>query len=207
MALAIRDGDEEALEALVEQALARLIQIVKLDGASTEDAEEAAQDGLFNSLRRLPELNFEGFAGKDPFLNYLIRAARRVNFQRHRADVSRGRGPGQIESPDERRHIEPGGDGSGITEDPEDEDVELLEDLEESAWASTEDGRIAALRAFLETLSPEDRLMLQLDVEDTLTSQEIGFELGLKAATVRQRVRRLKQSLQARLSERGFPNA
>ena len=175
--------------ALVEGVTPRLIQILRYHGASPEDAEEAAQEALINCHLRLESLDLEGGPGKDPFFNYLITAARNAEKYRHRRDVKRGRGTGQIESLDERRSIKVGDHAREA--DPEDEAADDSWDSAHQGNASSEDPRLAKLREFLDTLSPEDMLMLQWDAEDALTSKEIGLEVGLKAANVRQRVRRL----------------
>lgn len=193
------------MQALVEQATPRLIAIVRRDGASIEDAEDAAQEAIFNSLRRLAELKFDGVPGKDPFFNYLVRAARNYIFDKHRVDEQRGRLPSQIQSLDERQAVVPA--GGGLDEPDTDDDANAHQAEIEEPVVAAQDGRVQFIKDFLDALSPEDQLMLQLDAEDVLTSGEIGLEVGLRGDTVRQRVRRLHQRFRAYVADKELRNA
>lgn len=185
----LSQGDEDALCLLVDRALPRLRSIAMRVGASFEDGEEVAMDAIFNTLLRLGQLSFDAATGKDPLFSYMAEAARKGAFGRRRK---------------QRR------DQAALSEvalslppqnSPDDGDSLDNLDFEPDGAASTpftaaaapgQQTKLKALwREFEAQLSEEDKLILALSAEGVLNSREIGSELGLTDATVRQRYKRI----------------
>ncbi len=186
-------GRESAIDQVVNAALRRLIVAAMRYGASREDAEEIALEAIFKTSRRLKEISFTRAGGKDPLFNYMVKAVRNATIERHRAKVrergvledlganlvtDRARAAARFQSVDSD-------DDAGAL-DPDEPQTPSLYSSGEAASPE-----VVAMREFLQTLSEQDRLILQLQAEGVMTSKEIGEQVGLNDAAVRQRVKRL----------------
>lgn len=173
------------------------------EGTSREDAEEAALDALFGALSRLPVLDFTNRPGLDPLFNYLVSAALNSSRDRHRGDLRKGRTPDMLLSLDEGRDSP---EDSSPEEDEDLEDTPALNSAQQSS-ATGDAGLLKQLREFLKTLSPEDQLILHLHAHGSLSSKEIGQEVGLKSDAVRKRVERLHDRFRTSVAAEEAHNA
>lgn len=154
-------------------------------GGSREDAEEAAQDALFGTLRRLEKLDFRPSESgpADPLLGYLIRATKTNVRLRHRTHVRELRAFGELTGRS--------GEGvmplSDVVGDPAAENV----------WDSTaRSDDLVQLDRIIASLKQEDRELVRMRASTTLTWKEIAEEMGISHDNARQRWGRIKNRLE-----------
>jgi RNA polymerase sigma-70 factor, ECF subfamily len=180
---ALRGGDPEAIETLVERYGDRVYRLALRITGSKEDAEEAAQDALWTAARKI-----HTFKGESAFGSWLYRISANAAYQKLRARKSKS---AEIALEDvlpaleeNGRHFEPMDDWSPRVDDHAAQG-ELREVLEEAIGGLPADYRTA--------------LVLH-DVEG-LSNPDIAEALGISLPAVKSRVHRSRLFVRKRLSE------
>ena len=175
LALKMLAGDEQAECDFVETALRRLVGLLRVKGAG-DDAEDYALDTIADCLVRLPNL-VQSTGSQDPVLAYMARTA--LN-RLHRAHRERTR---------EQRAL------AMVARELDQPPVASDEEVRLAPRAAT----IAAATAILESLRESDRTLVELRVHTNLTWADIGPEVGMSAATARQRWHRIREKVLAEI--------
>jgi len=175
-----RDGDDAAFRMLVERYLSSVYTFcVRFTGGNTEDAEDAAQETFLKAWRHLDRVDTA-----KPLRTWLFAIARNaavdvLRKRRHTVALS------AFDNDDESGNIV----------------IDTLVDTEpraEELFERKEDA--ARVRAALEHIKPQERLILGMRYEDELSFEEIGHTLKIPASTVRSLHRRALASLRAHLA-------
>jgi RNA polymerase sigma-70 factor (ECF subfamily) len=173
----LRQGDADAFEELARACSPRLFRLgLKLTGRA-EDAEDLVQETL---VRALPALR--RFEGRAKLSTYMVRAL--VNLWKNRLR-SRSRSPIVARWLGRTRE----GDEASLPE-PTDPAPSALQRLESG-------DRAVLVRAALEKLAPERRLVLLLREVEEMPYEEIAEVAGVPIGTVRSRLARARRDLRA----------
>jgi len=201
--------DEDALRQLVDYALPRLMRIAEKTGASPLDAEEAAMDAIYRPLSKLAHLDFTGSKAADPLFSYMAQTAKHSAQEKYRKQlrernafamaVGGAADDPDIASLDARTHPT--------------SNAKFGDQSAKSIWAEpvTEDGVVDLTdpqRQFLDTLTADERelaLLWARSPEDTW--EEIALQLGIAAATARQRWSRLRKKAERHLQHQEASDA
>lgn len=186
---------DSAVDELVNRSLRRLIVAAMRYGAALrEDAEEIALDAIYNTLRNLSNLSFKGVGGKDPLFNYMVKSARHAAIDLHRSKVKEQDALAELGATLAAARVPTV--ARFQSRDPEDDndttETGELRALSQGGSDEVMSGEVSQMSDFLSALTEGDRLLVQLHAEGVMTSGEIGREVGLSDAAVRQRVKRLR---------------
>jgi RNA polymerase sigma-70 factor (ECF subfamily) len=178
---ALRRGDAAGVEQLVERHGPRVYRLALRILRVREDAEEAAQDALWQAAR-----NVHTFEGASAFSSWLYRIAVNAAYQRLRV---RRRRSSEIALDevlprlDVDGHLAPMEDWSKNVDDPA-QQAELREVLTSAADA----------------LSPDYHIVVALHDVEGLSSVEIAAALGISVPAVKSRLHRSRLFLRQRLA-------
>jgi RNA polymerase sigma-70 factor, ECF subfamily len=180
---ALRGGDPEAIETLVERYGDRVYRLALRITGLKEDAEEAAQDALWTAARKI-----HTFKGESAFGSWLYRISANAAYQKLRARKSKS---AEIALEDvlpaleeNGRHFEPMDDWSPRVDDHASQG-ELREVLEEA----------------IDGLPADYRTALVLHDVEGLSNPDIAEALGISLPAVKSRVHRSRLFVRKRLSE------
>jgi RNA polymerase sigma-70 factor (ECF subfamily) len=183
LAEALRGGEPDAAERLVERYGDRVYRLALRITGSSEDAEEAAQDALWTVVRKV-----ELFRGESAFGSWIYRVAANAAYQ-----VLRRRRPRSHEIAlddvlpaldGDGRHFEPMADWSSRV-DEQALQGELRRKLTEA----------------IDALPPDYRTALVLHDVEGVSNPDIAETLGLSLPAVKSRVHRSRLFVRKRLSE------
>jgi RNA polymerase sigma-70 factor (ECF subfamily) len=179
---ALRRGDPEAAEALVERFGDRIYRLARRITGVIGDAEEVAQDALWTIMRRI-----DTFKGESAFGSWVYRIATNAALQKLRA---RRRTPHGIALDDvvpaldpEGRHFEPMGDWSNSVD-------------ERALQGELRD----VLTRAIDALPDDYRVALVLHDVDGRSNREIAEVLGISLAAVKSRVHRARLFVRKQLA-------
>jgi RNA polymerase sigma-70 factor (ECF subfamily) len=180
---ALRRGDPDAAEQLVERYGDRVYRLAMRITGSNEDAEEAAQDALWTVARKIGM-----FKGESAFGSWLYRITANAAYQKLRARKSKAREIAIDDVlpslDDDGRHFEPMDDWSNRV-DQKALQGELREVLESAIDALPDDYRTA---------------LVMHDVEG-LSNPDIAETLGISLPAVKSRVHRSRLFVRKRLAD------
>ena len=170
LAVALRSGDEAAVRRLYDR-YGGLVHTVSLRVLGDRGlADEATQQTFLQAWRNSDRFD----VGRD-FAPWLATIARRSALDIARRERRRPAGPLETADP---------GDPALVTDGPDAADIEIT-------WA---------LRRAIESLSPEERPVVELQHVEGLTHTEIAERLGIAVGTVKSRSFRAHRRLAQRLA-------
>ncbi|HQN82690.1 MAG: ECF RNA polymerase sigma-E factor [Bacteroidetes bacterium ADurb.Bin139] len=173
----VLDGDIRAYAALVNQYQSMVFVLVRSVCRSAEDAQEVTQDVFLKVYQQL-----HTYKGNASFRTWLYRIAYNTAISSIRKTQSR-----------ERRSEAYAQDVLHTTDQAEEE---------------TDDPRVAQqdkLRSLLETLPPQDRMLIELYYYKELKMDEVATICGLTQSNAKVRIFRIRQKLQdAMTAEEGM---
>ena len=164
----VLDGDVRAYAALVNQYQSRVFVLVRSVCRSAEDAQEVTQDVFLKVYQQL-----HTFKGNSSFSTWLYRIAYNTAISSIRKTHSL-----------ERRTQDYAKDVLHTTDQAEEE---------------TDDPRVAQqdkLRSLLETLPPQDRMLIELYYYKELKMDDVATICGLTQSNAKVRIFRIRQKLQ-----------
>lgn len=176
----VQRGDKGAFDALVLKYQHKVVKLVMRYTRTPAEAEDIAQDAFIKAYRALP-----GFRGDSAFYTWLYRIA--INTAKN-AVASRDRSP--IEYSLDRHDAEESYDLQGRMKDgatPE-------------ALAMTEEIR-ATVNGAIEALPEELRTAIVLRELEGLSYEEIAATMDCPVGTVRSRIFRAREAIDARLRQ------
>jgi RNA polymerase sigma-70 factor (ECF subfamily) len=180
---ALRRGDPQAMEQLVETYADRVYRLTFRITGSKEDAEEATQDALWTAGRKIGT-----FKGDSAFGSWLYRIAANAAYMKLRARKAKAREIAIDEVlpalDDGGLHFEPMDDWS-----PRVEEQALNGELRE------------VLDAAIAELPPEYRAALVLHDVEGMPNPDVAEALGISLPAVKSRIHRSRLYLRKRLSD------
>ena len=179
---ALRRGDPEAPEQLVETFGDRVYRLALRITGSNEDAEEAAQDALWTAARKIST-----FKGESAFGSWLYRIAANAAYQKLRARKAKSREIAMDDVlptlDDDGRHFEPMADWS------ERVDEQALQGELRRVLSDAIDG-----------LPADYRTALVLHDVEGLSNPDIAETLGISLPAVKSRVHRSRLFVRKQLA-------
>lgn len=173
----VQSGDRGAFDLLVGKYQYRILKLISRMVSNESEVQDIAQEAFIKAYRALP-----GFRGDSAFYTWLYRIA--VNAAKNYL-VSRGRRP------------------PGVDLDVTDGEVEeaglQLADFETPEGNASRDQLHAALKRALEELPEELRTALMLCEVEGLSYEDIAAVVDCPIGTVRSRIFRARQALDAKL--------
>ena len=176
----VQQGDKGAFDALVLKYQHKVVKLVMRYVRNPAEAEDVAQEAFIKAYRALPR-----FRGDSAFYTWLYRIA--INTAKNAA-ASRGRSP--IEYELDR------GDGE---ESPEVQ-ARMKDTATPEALALTEEIR-SIVNAAIESLPEDLRTAIVLRELEGLSYEEIAVTMACPVGTVRSRIFRAREAIDARLKE------
>jgi RNA polymerase sigma-70 factor (ECF subfamily) len=176
-----REGDEQALEALLAAAQPQLYRFSMRMCRQTEDAEDVLQDSMMSLARSVRD-----FRGASSLSTWIFTIARSFCIKKRRKGKF---APSQLESFDELSAREAGSIESSQP-DPE-QAVETAE-----VWKQVQAG--------IEKLEPDLREVLILRDIEGLTAKEVSEVVGVSASAVKSRLHRARVGLRSTLSPQAY---
>jgi RNA polymerase sigma-70 factor (ECF subfamily) len=180
---ALRRGDPQAMERLVETYADRVYRLTLRITGSKEDAEEASQDALWTAGRKI-----DTFKGDSAFGSWLYRIAANAAYMKLRTRKAKAR---EIAIDD----VLPTLDDGGLHFEPMDDWSPRVEDQALNG----------ELRELLDTaigeLPPEYRTALVLHDVEGMPNPDVAEALGISLPAVKSRIHRSRLYLRKRLSE------
>jgi RNA polymerase sigma-70 factor, ECF subfamily len=180
---ALRRGDPNAMEQLVETYADRAYRLTLRITGSKEDAEEATQDALWTAGRKI-----HTFKGDSAFGSWLYRIAANAAYMKLRTRKAKAREIGIDD-------VLPALDDGGLHFEPMDD---WSRQVEEQALNGE-------LREVLDTaigeLPPEYRAALVLHDVEGMPNPDVAETLGISLPAVKSRVHRSRLYLRKRLAE------
>ena len=180
---ALRLGDPDAADQLVERYGNRIYRLTLRITGVKEDAEEAAQDALWTVARKI-----HTFKGASAFGSWVYRVTANAAYQKLRA---RRRKASEIALDD----VLPALDTEGLHFEPMDDWSRRVD--EHALRGELRD----VLADAIDALSPEYRTALVLHDVEGMPNPEIAEVLGLSLPAVKSRVHRSRLFVRKRLSE------
>jgi len=180
---ALRRGDPQAMEQLVETYADRVYRLTFRITGSKEDAEEATQDALWTAGRKIGT-----FKGDSAFGSWLYRIAANTAYMKLRARKAKAR---EIAIDD----VLPALDDGGLHFEPMDD---WSPRVEEQAL----NGELReVLDAAIAELPPDYRAALVLHDVEGMPNPEVAEALGISLPAVKSRIHRSRLYLRKRLSD------
>jgi RNA polymerase sigma-70 factor (ECF subfamily) len=180
---ALRRGDPQAMEQLVETYADRVYRLTLRITSSKEDAEEATQDALWTAGRKI-----NTFKGDSAFGSWLYRIAANTGYMKLRARKAKAR---EIALDD----VLPALDDKGLHFEPMDD------------WSPRVDEQAlnGELREVLDTaiaeLPADYRTALVLHDVEGMPNPDVAEALGISLPAVKSRIHRSRLYLRKRLSD------
>jgi len=188
-----RDGAPEVLGEVYRahaEPLARALRAVAFRGrgfAHLQGALEVENTVLETFARAFEPRTRLAYDGVRPYAQFLMGIARNVVLEQSRSrEVVAGLGPQDEGSVVNWELGAAAGDGGGVEQQLEDQEVEAL------------------LRSFKEALSPQERELFELRFTEGLAQESAAERVGLTRIQVRRREKGLKQRLLDFLQARGY---
>jgi RNA polymerase sigma-70 factor, ECF subfamily len=178
----VQKGDRAAFDLLVLKYQHKVVKLVMRYVRSQADAEDIAQDAFIKAYRALPQ-----FRGDSAFYTWLYRIA--INTAKN-ALASRQRSP--IEYDLDRRG--PDGDADA----PYDLQSRMKDSATPEALAMTEEIR-STVNAAIQSLPEDLRTAIVLRELDGLSYEEIAAMMECPVGTVRSRIFRAREAIDAQL--------
>lgn len=180
---ALRRGDPQAMEQLVETYADRVYRLTFRITGSREDAEEATQDALWAAGRKI-----DTFKGESAFGSWLYRIAANAAYMKLRRRKTTAR---EVAIDD----VLPALDDGGIHFEP-------MDDWSPRVDEQALNGELrAVLDAAIAELPPDYRTALVLHDVEGLSNPDVAETLGISLPAVKSRVHRSRLYLRKRLSE------
>ncbi len=176
----VQRGDKGAFDALVLKYQHKVVKLVMRYVRNPAEAEDVAQEAFIKAYRALPK-----FRGDSAFYTWLYRIA--INTAKNAA-ASRGRSP--IEYELDR------GDG----EESHDVQARMKDMATPEALAMTEEIR-TTVNAAIEALPEDLRTAIVLRELEGLSYEEIAATMDCPVGTVRSRIFRAREAIDARLKD------
>ena len=176
----VQRGDKGAFDALVLKYQHKVVKLVMRYTRTPAEAEDIAQDAFIKAYRALP-----GFRGDSAFYTWLYRIA--INTAKN-AVASRDRSP--VEYSLDRHDSEESYDLQGRMKDT----------ATPEALAMTEEIR-ATVNGAIESLPEELRTAIVLRELEGLSYEEIAATMECPVGTVRSRIFRAREAIDARLRQ------
>ena len=180
---ALRRDNPDAAEQLVERFGDRVYRLARRITGSNEDAEEVAQDALWNAAREIST-----FKGQSAFGSWLYRIAANAAYEKLRARRGKAREVALDDVlptfDDDGRHFEPMADWSERV-DERALTAELLEVLERA----------------IDGLPPDYRTALVMHDVEGLSNSDIAQTLGISLPAVKSRVHRSRLWVRKQLAD------
>ena len=180
---ALRRGDPDASEHLVERFGDRVYRLALRITGSNEDAEEAAQDALWTAARKIGT-----FKGESAFGSWLYRITANAAYQKLRSRRGKGR---EVALDD----VLPSLDGDGRHFEPM---ADWSERVDERAL--TGELREVLERA-IDGLPPDYRTALVMHDVEGLSNPDIADTLGISLPAVKSRVHRSRLFVRKQLAD------
>jgi RNA polymerase sigma-70 factor, ECF subfamily len=180
---ALRRGDPQAMEQLVETYADRAYRLTFRITGSKEDAEEATQDALWTAGRKI-----HTFKGDSAFGSWLYRIAANAAYMKLRARKAKAR---EIAIDD----VLPALDDGGVHFEP-------MDDWSPRVEQQTLNGELREiLDAAIAELPDEYRTALVLHDVEGMPNPDVAEALGISLPAVKSRIHRSRLYLRKRLSE------
>jgi RNA polymerase sigma-70 factor (ECF subfamily) len=180
---ALRRGDSQAMEQLVETYADRAYRLTLRITGSKEDAEEATQDALWTAGRKI-----HTFKGDSAFGSWLYRIAANAAYMKLRARKAKAR---EIAIED----VLPVLDDGGVHFEPMDDWSPRVED-------QALNGELREiLDAAIAELPPDYRTALVLHDIEGMPNPDVAEALGISLPAVKSRIHRSRLYLRKRLSD------
>lgn len=176
----VQRGDRGAFDALVLKYQHKVVKLVMRYVRNPAEAEDVAQEAFIKAYRALPK-----FRGDSAFYTWLYRIA--INTAKNAA-ASRGRSP--IEYELDR------GDG----EESHEVQARMKDTATPEALAMTEEIR-STVNAAIEALPEDLRTAIVLRELEGLSYEEIAAAMDCPVGTVRSRIFRAREAIDARLKD------
>ncbi len=176
----VQRGDKGAFDVLVLKYQHKVVKLVMRYVRNPAEAEDVAQEAFIKAYRALPK-----FRGDSAFYTWLYRIA--INTAKNAA-ASRGRSP--IEYELDR------GDG----EESHDVQARMKDTATPEALAMTEEIR-TTVNAAIEALPEDLRTAIVLRELEGLSYEEIAATMDCPVGTVRSRIFRAREAIDARLKD------
>lgn len=177
-------GESGAFDALVRRYQHKVVKLVMRYVRNQTEAEDIAQEAFIKAYRALPR-----FRGDSAFYTWLYRIA--INTAKN-ALAARARNPVQFDL--DR------GDGRGDGDAPGDLQDRMTDTATPEALALTEEIR-ATVTAAIEQLPEDLRTAIMLRELEGLSYEEIAVAMDCPVGTVRSRIFRAREAVDARLRE------
>ena len=180
---ALRRGDPQAMEHLVETFADRVYRLTFRITGSREDAEEATQDALWTAGRKI-----DTFKGESAFGSWLYRIAANAAYMKLRRRKATAREVAIEE-------VLPALDDGGLHFEP-------MDDWSPRVDEQALNGELREiLDAALAELPPDYRTALVLHDVEGLSNPDVAETLGISLPAVKSRVHRSRLYLRKRLSD------
>jgi RNA polymerase sigma-70 factor (ECF subfamily) len=180
---ALRNGDPQAMEQLVETYADRAYRLTLRITGSKEDAEEATQDALWTAGRKI-----HTFKGDSAFGSWLYRIAANAAYMKLRARKAKAR---EIAIED----VLPSLDDGGLHFEP-------MDDWSPRVEEQTLNGELRdVLDAAIAELPPDYRTALVLHDIEGLPNPDVAETLGISLPAVKSRIHRSRLYLRKRLAD------
>lgn len=180
---ALRRGDPNAMEQLVETYADRVYRLTFRITGSREDAEEATQDALWTAGRKI-----QTFKGESAFGSWLYRIAANTAYMKLRTRKAKSR---EIALDD----VLPSIDDDGLHFEPMDDWSPRVED-------QALNGELrGVLDAAIAELPPEYRAALVLHDVEGMPNPDVAEALGISLPAVKSRIHRSRLFLRKRLAD------
>jgi RNA polymerase sigma-70 factor (ECF subfamily) len=180
---ALRNGDPQAMEHLVETYADRAYRLTLRITGSKEDAEEATQDALWTAGRKI-----HTFKGDSAFGSWLYRIAANAAYMKLRARKAKAR---EIAIED----VLPSLDDGGLHFEP-------MDDWSPRVEEQTLNGELRdILDAAIAELPPDYRTALVLHDIEGLPNPDVAETLGISLPAVKSRIHRSRLYLRKRLAD------
>ena len=180
---ALRNGDPQAMEQLVETYADRAYRLTLRITGSKEDAEEATQDALWTAGRKI-----HTFKGDSAFGSWLYRIAANAAYMKLRSRKAKAR---EIAMED----VLPSLDDGGLHFEP-------MDDWSPRVEEQTLNGELREiLDAAIAELPPDYRTALVLHDIEGLPNPDVAETLGISLPAVKSRIHRSRLYLRKRLSD------
>ena len=180
---ALRRGDPDAADQLVERYGDRVYRLAARITAMSQDAEEAAQDGLLTAARRI-----HVFKGESAFGSWIDRITVAAAYQKLRTQRRKAE---EIALDD----VLPAFDCDGCHFEPMDDWSDRIDDRGMQAELRQ------ALTDAIDALPPDYRTALVLHDVEGVSNSDIAEALGIGLPAVKVRVHRSRLFVRKRLSE------
>jgi RNA polymerase sigma-70 factor (ECF subfamily) len=180
---ALRRGDPQAMEQLVETYADRAYRLTLRITGSKEDAEEATQDALWTAGRKI-----HTFKGESAFGSWLYRIAANAAYMKLRARKAKAR---EIAIED----VLPALDNGGLHFEP-------MDDWSPRVEEQTLNGELRdVLDAAIADLPPDYRAALVLHDIEGMPNPDVAETLGISLPAVKSRIHRSRLYLRKRLAD------